>query len=220
MKYLKMLGLAAVAATALMAFGASSASATELCKENVTTPTTCPAASKYGVGTQIHAVLKAGTTATLTSSLVDVHCTGSTVQGEVTGAGGHNVHVKGKIKQLSFTGCKTTDGTNCTVTTVGVNGTTQTPDATVSHSTSEHGNGTMTITPEAGDPNPGATVVCGFFINCTFTRSHIALGVTGGNPATVTATEEELLRSGGFCPEEAFWDASYEITNPKPLFVI
>jgi hypothetical protein len=44
MKYLKMLGLAAVAAAALMAFaGAGTASADELCTENENLENMCPA---------------------------------------------------------------------------------------------------------------------------------------------------------------------------------
>jgi len=47
-KYLKMLGLAAIAATALMAFGANSASATELC---ATTQVPCSPEKMYDPGT-------------------------------------------------------------------------------------------------------------------------------------------------------------------------
>ena len=63
MKYVKMLGLAAVAAMALMAFlGASSASATVLCKTHITSG--CAAAGWDYAG-PLEASLKPGTSAFL-----------------------------------------------------------------------------------------------------------------------------------------------------------
>jgi hypothetical protein len=213
MKHVKTLCLAAVASLALLAtVGAGAASASELCSTN-TSPCS---GTKYGAGTSIHGQLASGTTATLTSDLVSVHCTASTVGGEITNGGGAEEDVTGKITQLSFTSCKTGGGTNCTVTTVGIGGT-QTPHAV--GLASGEGNGVMTVTPEAGDPNPGATVVCGLLINCTFRTPHIELDVTGGEPAHVTAAVEELQWSGGLCPSEAFWDATYQV-SPSPLFLV
>jgi hypothetical protein len=172
----------------------------------------------YGPGTEIHAVLKSGTTATLTSALVNVHCTSSTVQGSTSNTGTTGSPVEGTITALSFSGCKTTSGTACTVTTIGINTTTEMPIAQVT--ATGGGNGLMTVTPDTGDENPGAHVTCGFFINCTFQVSDIELDIDGGNPALSTAIAEPLEREGGICPEEAFWDATYEVTTPKPLFVV
>src|SRR5690348_12477967 len=102
MKYIKMLGLAAVAAAALMAFGAGSASATELYSTGVT----------VNAGTVLKSSLETGTTATLSttdgSSIVDT-CTGSTVEGPVdTYTGGD---VTGSITSLGWSGCTFTTDT-------------------------------------------------------------------------------------------------------------
>jgi hypothetical protein len=215
-RYVKVLMLAAVAATAIMAFGASSASATALCTVNAGTH--CPAESMEPSGTDIHTVLAPGTSATLTSSLVDVHCTTSTVTGETENTGGTEELLLGEITALSFSGCKTTGGTNCTVTVVGVSSTI-TPTATV-EATDHEGNGIMEIDPEEGKTAPGAKVVCGLFINCTFESPEgFLLDMEGGAPAHVTASEEELDRSGGICPATASWDATYEVTSPTPAYL-
>ena len=59
MKYVKMLGLAAMAAMAVMAFvGAGTASATELYEGNTT----------LGAGSTLHATLEPGTSALLTDT--------------------------------------------------------------------------------------------------------------------------------------------------------
>jgi hypothetical protein len=105
MKYLKMLGLAAVAAMALTAFVASTASATTLEVKGV----------KQTGAVTIKATLEPGTSAVLKDELGSTTdtCTGSTVEGKTeesettkfTGA-----HVGGKISTLDFTGCShTTD---------------------------------------------------------------------------------------------------------------
>jgi hypothetical protein len=204
MKYVKMLGLAAMAAMALMAVGgAGTASAAELCTEN---KAPCPTEKKHGAGTTIEASVVG--TATLTTNTTNVHCSVSDVHGTTTTAGGSGKAVLGEIESLSFEQCETSGGTECEVTTQGF-------PASASLVATGGGNGTMTVTGE-----PGAHVQCGFFINCTFTTKSIALDVTGGNPAHVTASEEELLRSGGFCPTVSKWDATYKVNAPKPLFVV
>lgn len=208
MKYLKMLGLAAVAAMALMAFGAGSASATELCSTN-TSPCT---GTKYGSGTVIKANLKSGTIANLTNSLGNVTCTTSTVEGKTSSAGGGTgVAVKGSITSLKFSNC-TQDvfgSPSCTVTATGI-------PAAVQGVATGGGNGKMTT------GTAGAEVVCLGFIECSFSAPGIELTTTGGNPAHVTASNEVLkIEEGGFlCPSEAKWDATYEVSTPKPLFLV
>jgi hypothetical protein len=203
MKHIKMMGLAIVAALALMAIaGAASASASAvLCSTN-TNPCT---GTKYGSGTKISAQLKSGTHATLTTSVTNVTCTKSTVGGVTNTAEGH-----GEITGFTFSGCTaTSNGSACTVKTLNLNYT-----ATANP-------GSLTITPGPKGGNPGATVECpNAFINCTFTTSSITLSVTGGNPAIITASNEPLQREGGLCPSEAKWDATYEVTSPKPLFLV
>ena len=205
MKYLKMLGLAAVAAMALMAFGAGTASATKLCSTN-TNPCT---GTVYGKGTAIKTQLQAGTIANLTTSTGNVTCTTSSIEGKTTsGGGGTGVPVEGEITSLKFSSC-TLDvfgSPSCTVTATGI------PTKVEANATS-NGNGTLST------GSAGATVNCAGWINCTFTAPGILLTVTGGNPAHVTATQEVLAGSGVLCPSEARWDATYEVTAPKPLFL-
>jgi len=208
MKHIKTMGLAVVAALALLAIaGAASASASAvLCSTN-TSPCT---GTKYGSGTKLTAQLKSGTHATLTTSITNVTCTKSSVGGSTNTAEGH-----GEISSFAFTGCTAvSNGSACTVKAVNLN-------YTATANPGGGGNGTLTVTPKAGNGNPGATVECpGAFINCTFTTSSITLSVTGGNPAIISASNEPLQREGGLCPSEAKWDATYEVTSPKPLFLV
>lgn len=61
---------------------------------------------------------------------------------------------------------------------------------------------------------------CGAAINCIFKKA-VILEVIGGNAATVIVKEPlELIKNEGFiCPSSATWEAEYEVTAPKPLFV-
>jgi hypothetical protein len=99
MKYVKMLGLAAVAAVAAMAFvGAGSASATTLCKVN-TSP--CPEASRYPVPST---VLALSTEAVLTGSLsVTCHSHVAVLSEKNDGVG---APLLGKFTALTWTSCK------------------------------------------------------------------------------------------------------------------
>ena len=101
MKYLKMLGLAAIAAMALLAFvGAGTASATTLEVKGV----------KQTGSVAIKASLKAGTSAILKdkNGTTNDTCTGSTVEGSTTVTTG--TAVSGPINKggLTFTGCSHT----------------------------------------------------------------------------------------------------------------
>jgi len=220
MKHLKMMGLAVLAVLALTAVagaGTASASAT-VCSTN-TSPCT---GILYGAGTKITAQLAAGSVATLTTSIGNVVCKKSTVAGVLTGhkaAEGEKPTIPsghGEITGLTFTECVLTpffgNPTNCTVTAINLN-------YTVTAVATGGGNGDLTITAKGSQGPPGATVVCGSLINCSFTSSHLVLDVTGGNPALVHAKEEELSRTGGLCPSTSKWDATYEVTSPKPLFL-
>lgn len=81
------------------------------------------------------------------------------------------------------------------------------------------GNGDLTISAKAGGGVRGTLLECGSTINCSFASADLVLGVRGGNPAHLTATEVELARMGGLCPVTSKWDANYEIAAPKPLFL-
>jgi hypothetical protein len=208
MRYLKMLGFAAVAAMALTAvLGAGSASAaTFLCKNS-----TSPCTEHYPSGTAISMSLATGTTARFTTNLGSVTCKKSTLGGKTTSTEAHL-----EITSFTFTECTDPFGSPCTVKAVNLSYTANLTTATPGVVT---GNGIMTFTPKAGAGNPGATVECGSFMNCKFTNSLIVLDVIGGAPATILANKESLNREGGICPSESFWDATYIVTAPNPLYV-
>jgi hypothetical protein len=87
MKYVKMLGLLAVAAAALMAF-AGSASATEITSSEGSTPN----------------IVATSTNSKLDGSFVTVECGHSKVEGNVESHGA-GVTAKGNVDFLSFTSC-------------------------------------------------------------------------------------------------------------------
>jgi hypothetical protein len=205
MKYLKMMGLGAVAALALTAVlgVGSAAAATFLCK---TSASPCP--EHYAIGTTITAALESGTTARLTTNIGAVACKKAMVGGKTTTTEAH-----GEITGLTLAECTDPFGNSCTVKAVNLN-------YTAKSAAIGGGNGTLTVTPKAGAiGNPGATVECGSFMNCTFTSSSITLDVFGGPVATILANKEPLNREGGLCPSESFWDAAYNVSAPTPLYI-
>lgn len=219
MRYLKMIGITAVAAMAFAAVvGASTASATVLCK-SAPSNNVCPAAEIYGSGTAIKAQLVAGTSAVLTTEgglfTPTVKCTASTTEGKTETAGGAGKSVEGTLLAktgLTFSGCKTSTGSGCTATAVHL------PYHAAVAWTSEW-DGTLTVT-SGGTGSPGASVACEGLPTCEFTTKSAVLHVHGGNPAIVKAENIALEIAGGFgCPTTAHWTAEYEVTSPKPLFI-
>lgn len=208
MNQLKAFGLAAIAATALLAIlGSGTASATQLCK---TPSTPCPSGNTYGSGTLVSASLTTATEAVLNTNIDTVKCNSSAVQMTTTSAGGTGVGLTASITGLTFTGCIDSFGTSCTVKSVNL------PYA------SQFFNGgssaTLQITSTSG---AGASVVCGSVINCTFTTKDAVLDVEGATtPPTATATKVTLSRSGGFCPSTSTWSAKYTFIAPTPMMVI
>ncbi|HET9677451.1 MAG TPA: hypothetical protein VFP21_08115 [Solirubrobacterales bacterium] len=189
MKYLKMLGLAAVAAMALTAVaGAGSASAhAVLCKESA-----IPCGSSYKTGEHITAT--AGTTR-FTAGL-EVTCTSSEATIQVTGAGG-----EGKMTGLTFGGCKSSLG-GCTVTAEGL------PYSGEADVSGTGPNGTLTLAgAQAGVKCEGLT--------CTYAVTSLSLPIDGGSTALVTANGVELKKTGGgfLCPSTVKWDATYSTSN-------
>jgi hypothetical protein len=210
MKYVKMLGLAAVAAAALMAFvGASTASATVLCKTPGTgepTGTTCPAGWAYEKGTAIHAVNEG--TATLTTSFLDITCNKSTVQGSTDNEGSASETVTGSITTLTFEEC------NCEVKVLAA-GTLEVHWISGTH------NGTLT------SKNAEVTATCSTIfgkVHCIYSTPATGtdLGTaTGGNPATMDISSADIprLSTNSLCDTTANWDANYSVTSPAPLYV-
>lgn len=194
MKYIKMLGLAAVAAMALMAIvGAGSASATVLCKNSACTET-------YGAGTEVKAT---SSHTQLTAPFGTVTCTTNEVAGKTENAGSATETVKGPVTSLVFSSCNG-------VVKVLANGTLEV------HKTTS-GNGTLTssgakVTTEL------------FGVHCVWGTAAAGtnLGtVTGGSPATVDvkATVNLVEGSSFFCGSTAVWEGTYTVNSPNPLFV-
>jgi len=200
MKYVKMLGLAAVAAAALMAFvGASSASASVLCKTNVTNA--CGDAWHWPSGTTIAATTETGTKAVLktTGGAVENECD-STITGSTTNTGSSTETVDGNvaIAGLTWTNCKFE------------------PTKTVKgglleiHNIAGTSKGTLTAS--------GFEVTTTLFgISCVYkTGNGLDVGtLTEGAPATMDVSTVVTSTTFG-CPGTANWIAKYVMESPGP----
>jgi hypothetical protein len=213
MKHLKIIGLAAVAAMAITAFAAASASASELCSTN-TSPCT---GTMYMPGTAVSA---SSTSAVLTTSggLVNptVTCKKSSTGGETTTTGGVGTTVNGSLSSLTFSECThnlaSPPENTCTATAVNL------PYLAKGTATGG-GNGTLKVE-SGGKGNPGAKVECKGLPTCTYSAASVTLDVTGGNPATVVANKEALSGGAFPCPPNAQWTATYTVNAPKPVFLV
>jgi hypothetical protein len=204
MKYIKMLGLAAVAAAGLMTFvGVGTASAATL---------TSPANTVVPVGTLIKAENEGKVV--LDPPFGAIECSNSIVEGKVTNAGGVvggvTQTVKGEIITLDFTVC------NATVTVL--------KKGTLEIHSLGNGNGTLT--------SNGAEVTVSFVgTHCIYRTGDIFtdtdLGtVTGSATTKGNATfhiKATIPRVGGlsglFCGSGAEWTGAYKVTSPNPLFI-
>ena len=198
MKYLKMLGLAAVAAAALTAFlgaGTASAESTEL----------FAGATTLSSGATIDSSLTTGTSALLsdTSGELADTCKGSTVEGKTTNTTGSPI--TGSISNLTWSTCAFTTKT-ITNGSLDITKIAGTNDGTVTGTGSE------------------VTVLVFGFIDCVYgtgAGTHLGTldGVTSGN-ATLDIKATINLVSGGFgCPETTKWVANYTVTTPAALNV-
>lgn len=202
MKPMKMFGLCLALAMAAMALGAATASATKLCSVN-TSP--CPAGNTYGKGTSIKTQLVTGTKSVMSSGFVTITCTESTMSGKTTSEGGAGA-VTGEISSVTWKNCTSGLG-SCTTSAL------KTPwSAEISGS---GGNGTMSVKGAAGKFTCGGTT-------CEYEASKASLSVSGGNPARAKASNVSFSKIGGgfLCSSTASWTSEYEVTAPKPLFVV
>jgi len=207
MKYVKMLGLVVAAAAALMAFvGASTASATVLCKTQGTgspTGTTCPEGWAYPAGTTIHAVSEEKPV--LTTSFKTIECGSSTFSVITDNEGSATETVKAHADNLTFAEC------NCEVKVI--------KEGTVEiHWIEGTHNGTLTAN---GDEVTASCSTIFGNVHCIYVVENTDLGtLTGGAEATadITATIPRLSTSG-LCAETAVWHVKYRVTSPTPLFV-
>jgi hypothetical protein len=193
MKHLKIIGLAAVAAMALMAFAAGSASATTLEIGGET--------QKGGV--EISASIAPGGSAILedTNKLTQDTCTASTAVGTTTTITAASVG--GPISSLTFSGCTHT-------THVLANG-----SLSVSRSGSPT-NGTVT---SAGAEVTVKSTVFGVSIVCK-TGTGTDIGTLTGVPSGhATMDINAVVNCGSFVPT-AKWTGTYTVTSPTGLGVV
>jgi hypothetical protein len=202
MRYLKTLGLAAIAAAALMAF-AGSAAATMFYKSSThnSTNTLAPKAV-------LHA--EAESEVILHPIIGDIKCkAGSTVQAAIAEAGAPGKPVTGTIGEPKNLTWKECNGTVNTIT-----------------------GGTLEASLIAGTTNAsvkstGAEVTAEIFgFHCIFSTNNTPIGTLTDSQtlkgATATFDISATIprtggRSGGFCGPDAEWTGSYKIDNPDRL---
>ena len=190
MKYMKMLGLLAVAAAALMAFAAT-ASATTVTSNGSSYTGTIEAESEG---------------ATTLDGVADITCNNSTVKGSIA-SHGDTVTAEGPIEEekLTFTSCNQ----HVTVESEG---------SLIAHATS-NGNGTLTSNGAAVVvviTSLGLT--CEFTTSNTDIGTLTGSKTTGGH-ATLDIESSAIPRTGGsfFCGSSAKWTGSYTVTAPSSL---
>jgi len=207
MKYLKMLGLAAVAAAALMAFiGAGTASASVIC-EKVSATDVCE--TPWANGTVMDFSLVG--TAILETDPIEGDpvildtCTGGTVKGTLTN-GSSTTTANGSVTAANLT------WSSCTFTTDTLAG-----GVLEVHNIPGTTNGTVTA------KEFRVTINTGIFGTCVFTAgTGVDLGTLTEGKAGATANPDATLhvkatvtRESGLCPAKANWTATYLLTEPK-----
>lgn len=198
-------------------FGAGSASATVLCKTTMTSE--CAIASwTHATGTTLHAVLDPGAHATLNAVWTDVTCKKSTIHAKTDNQGSATETVRALIESLTFEECECTGaGAGTALPTVLAKG-----ELEIHYISGTH---TATVT------SIGTKVT----FNCTPLGTQCIFGtkaegtdvgtLTSGNPATVDEAGTVNWSSGTndegsfLCGSTAKWEGTYEITEPKPLYV-
>lgn len=219
MNHVKILACAVVAVAAMIVFvGPSAASATVLCKEPGTgSPigTTCPAGAAYEKGTVIHITLDPGTgpgKLTDGNGNIVIECEETTSEGRTDNEGTATETVKGPVEEITLSKCHGPSGEVCEVITVK-------PGSLEVHWIEGSNNGTVTSS------GTEMTTLCKSLfgnIHCIYVTNNTDLQtLTGGNPATqdIEAAPMPQTPTSSLCPSEAKWDAKYEVTSPKPLYV-
>lgn len=199
MRYLKMLGLAAIAAAALTALaGAGSASATVLCS---TTADPCPSGQDWPVGITLDWSLVPGTSIVQTDTAGNVlsTCKESTVKWTMTKTGSSVETVTGVDEETTFGACtfptKTIKLANTEI-----------------HKIAGTSNGTVTA-----DGVTEITINNPFFGSCIYgVPNGASLGeITEGKPPIFHVNAVTVKLSGGAgCPATDKWTATYTLTSP------
>ncbi len=211
MKYLKMLGLAAIAAAALTAFVGTGTAAAEwqFCTTNEPCPTGHATTGKMWESVLENPSAKHitanATNPVLTSNLGNVTCASSQTTLTLTATTATLNAIKGHISTVTFTSCTLKDpfGVSHACNNIHAGGF----QGNVSKTSASAG--TLTV------ENVFVKLVCPGFIECSFGGKDLKLPFTEGNPATVTANKVALEKeAGGFlCPSTSEWDATYKTTS-------
>lgn len=186
-----------------MAFvGAGTASATVLCKNN---GSTSACSENYPSATKVSESLVAGTKAVLNTEFKNIECSKSTVSGKTETSGSATETVKGPVEGLTFEEC------NCEVKVL------KTGTLEI-HWISGPNNGT--VTQNGAEVTVNCSTIFGT-VHCIYVTENTDLGtLTGGNPAKVDVKASiPRLTTNSLCSTTATWEASYEVTAPKPLYV-
>jgi hypothetical protein len=207
MKYVKMLGLAAVAAAALMAFvGAGTASASMLCSA---AEPTCTSANTWPAATELDFSLVPGTSFQQEETAppngegeVLDRCEEATKKWKVTKTGSATSTVTGDIEVLTWGRC-----TWPTTTVAGFTGKFEVHAET-------GGNGTVT-----SDAETRVTTSIPLFGSCVFgVTVGTDLGTLTEDKGTadvlqINAVAKRLSGSSFTCPETSLWTAKYNLTG-------
>jgi hypothetical protein len=199
MKLVKMLGLAAVAAAALMAFiGAGTASAAGTVCSTATNPCT----SRWATPTAMEFSLKSGTSARLTTTAGETldTCTSSTVSGKLETNTGGATTATGTNTSITWGSCTVTTDTilpgKLTVSSAGGGAGSVAADATIEVTINIFG------------------TTCNYGVNSGTSLGTISEGTGSGAVFTANAVAKKL--NGNFlCPETTKWAAEYVLTKPS-----
>jgi hypothetical protein len=204
--YLRTLGLAAVAATALMVFvGAGTALAeTTVCK---TIQNPCPAGWALQGGETIDATLSGSTIMETTGGAVLQTCTGGTIKGTVAGAG----------VATTPTGSVEPSGLTWGVCT-------RTTDTIQGGSIQLHANGDATHTGTIKARHISVTVSTVSFGSCTFglgsLNEYSDIGTVTSSTPGVIHINALLPKEAGGCPNQIRWTATYNVTTPGSMTIL
>jgi hypothetical protein len=197
-KLIKTFSVALAAVSAMAFVGTASALAegsTAACRAN---ETPCSAENLYTGHAE-----GAATNVILLTNLTNVACSESHILGNILGLSNPAI---GHLELFTFTSCKTSSGTPCTVKTISLG------LIEVLRTGENLGIGTS---------NGGTEerVTCGFIIDCVY-GGKPTLHIEGGEHPTLEANGSLLLGTGGsVCPEQAELDALYELVLPETLYI-
>lgn len=198
MKNLKMIALIAVCAIVALAFaGASTASATVLCKT-----TSTPCGSIYEKGTTVRPTLTGSNVLETLEGSTLTTCTGTSIKSVIETSGGATSTVSGVNTELVASGCSNL------VTTIK-------PGSLEIHYVTGTDNGTVT-----GLVAEVTVVTLG--VSCTYgVGSGTDIGTLFGGEAPIIKVNGVVKKTaGGFlCPAETRWTGEYKVTEPTPLYV-